>query len=208
MRMYVRPYCLYVVSPLYTLSFLLSDGFFLAMNWLGLCHMFRELFLEVIWRGPARRILWKSCGRLLNGLTHLASVRLDQHWPKLRKSNGERYAYLSHRQAVLESLRSRPAWAHLVERPKVRFCGTLAVVLTILRSQEWSGVITLISLSLLLVLWVWASFASHKYFLYAESSFANLLQDFVMTGLANIHSTEKKTERVQNAVWLWVWSSS
>ncbi|KAG6550457.1 hypothetical protein Mapa_007999 [Marchantia paleacea] len=40
------------------------------------------------------------------------------HWPKLRKSNGERYAYLSHHQAVLESLRSRPAWAHLVERPK------------------------------------------------------------------------------------------
>ncbi|KAL3682996.1 hypothetical protein R1sor_001018 [Riccia sorocarpa] len=40
------------------------------------------------------------------------------HWPKLRKSNGERYSSLSHRQAVLESLKSRPAWAHLVDRTK------------------------------------------------------------------------------------------
>ncbi|KAL2611699.1 hypothetical protein R1flu_023391 [Riccia fluitans] len=40
------------------------------------------------------------------------------HWPKLRKLNGERYSFSSHRQAVLESLKSRPAWAHLVDRPK------------------------------------------------------------------------------------------
>ncbi|CAM6104415.1 unnamed protein product [Calypogeia fissa] len=38
------------------------------------------------------------------------------HWPKLRKPNGERYAYPSHRLAVLDCLRNRPAWAHLVGR--------------------------------------------------------------------------------------------
>ncbi|XP_057830457.2 uncharacterized protein LOC131041404 isoform X2 [Cryptomeria japonica] len=38
------------------------------------------------------------------------------HWQKLRKHNGERYAYTSHYQAVLDCLRNRTAWAHLVDR--------------------------------------------------------------------------------------------
>ena len=43
-----------------------------------------------------------------------------QHWSKLRKHNGERYAYSSHRQAVLDCLRNRSAWSHLIDRgPKV-----------------------------------------------------------------------------------------
>lgn len=43
-----------------------------------------------------------------------------QYWQKLRKPNGERYAYASHRQAVLDCLRNRSSWSHLVDRgPKV-----------------------------------------------------------------------------------------
>lgn len=38
------------------------------------------------------------------------------HWSKLRKHNGERYAYTSHRQAVLDCLRNRSAWSHLIDR--------------------------------------------------------------------------------------------
>ncbi|KAH9322099.1 hypothetical protein KI387_016738, partial [Taxus chinensis] len=38
------------------------------------------------------------------------------HWQNLRKHNGERYAYTSHCQAVLDCLRNRTAWAHLVDR--------------------------------------------------------------------------------------------
>ncbi|KAL1814072.1 hypothetical protein ACET3Z_024137 [Daucus carota] len=38
------------------------------------------------------------------------------HWPYLRKNNGERYAYSSHSQAVLDCLRSRREWAQLVDR--------------------------------------------------------------------------------------------
>ncbi|XP_039056677.1 uncharacterized protein LOC120199733 [Hibiscus syriacus] len=42
------------------------------------------------------------------------------HWPNLRKHNGERYAYSSHSQAVLDCLRNRQEWAQLVDRgPKV-----------------------------------------------------------------------------------------
>lgn len=45
-----------------------------------------------------------------------------QHWHKLRKHNGERYAYTSHSQAVLDCLRNRNEWAQLVDRgPKVCF---------------------------------------------------------------------------------------
>lgn len=45
---------------------------------------------------------------------------LFQHWPNLRKHNGERYAYSSHSQAVLDCLRNRQEWAQLVDRgPKV-----------------------------------------------------------------------------------------
>uniref|UniRef100_A0A5B6ZMZ7 Zinc finger PHD-type domain-containing protein n=1 Tax=Davidia involucrata TaxID=16924 RepID=A0A5B6ZMZ7_DAVIN len=38
------------------------------------------------------------------------------HWPNLRKHNGERYAYSSHSQAVLDCLRNRHEWARLVDR--------------------------------------------------------------------------------------------
>ncbi|KAL6568914.1 hypothetical protein OROHE_003655 [Orobanche hederae] len=38
------------------------------------------------------------------------------HWPHLRKHNGERYAYSSHFQAVLDCLRNRSEWARLVDR--------------------------------------------------------------------------------------------
>ncbi|XWS50182.1 hypothetical protein CRYUN_Cryun12cG0067100 [Craigia yunnanensis] len=42
------------------------------------------------------------------------------HWPNLRKHNGERYAYSSHSQAVLDCLRNRQEWAQLVDRgPKI-----------------------------------------------------------------------------------------
>ncbi|KAL9230935.1 hypothetical protein vseg_006223 [Gypsophila vaccaria] len=38
------------------------------------------------------------------------------HWSNLRKHNGERYAYSSHSQAVLDCLRNRTEWARLVDR--------------------------------------------------------------------------------------------
>ncbi|CAL1386631.1 unnamed protein product [Linum trigynum] len=38
------------------------------------------------------------------------------HWSNLRKHNGERYAYSSHSQAVLDCLRNRHEWARLVDR--------------------------------------------------------------------------------------------
>ncbi|KAK4262968.1 hypothetical protein QN277_028452 [Acacia crassicarpa] len=38
------------------------------------------------------------------------------HWNNLRKHNGDRYAYTSHSQAVLDCLRNRPEWARLVDR--------------------------------------------------------------------------------------------
>lgn len=38
------------------------------------------------------------------------------HWQNLRKHNGERYAYASHSQAVLDCLRNRSEWARLVDR--------------------------------------------------------------------------------------------
>lgn len=38
------------------------------------------------------------------------------HWQSLRKHNGERYAYSSHSQAVLDCLRNRSEWARLVDR--------------------------------------------------------------------------------------------
>uniref|UniRef100_A0A7N0ZZE6 Zinc finger PHD-type domain-containing protein n=2 Tax=Kalanchoe fedtschenkoi TaxID=63787 RepID=A0A7N0ZZE6_KALFE len=38
------------------------------------------------------------------------------HWHNLRKHNGERYAYSSHSQAVLDCLRNRSEWAQLVDR--------------------------------------------------------------------------------------------
>ncbi|KAK9150834.1 hypothetical protein Syun_009143 [Stephania yunnanensis] len=38
------------------------------------------------------------------------------HWDDLRKLNGERYAYSSHSQAVLDCLRNRNEWAQLVDR--------------------------------------------------------------------------------------------
>lgn len=41
---------------------------------------------------------------------------VQPHWPHLRKHNGERYAYSSHFQAVLDCLRNRSEWARLVDR--------------------------------------------------------------------------------------------
>ncbi|PHT92139.1 hypothetical protein T459_00021 [Capsicum annuum] len=38
------------------------------------------------------------------------------HWPNLRKHNGERYAYSSHSQAVLDCLRNRSEWSRMVDR--------------------------------------------------------------------------------------------
>ncbi|KAK8965135.1 hypothetical protein KSP40_PGU004729 [Platanthera guangdongensis] len=38
------------------------------------------------------------------------------YWRSLRKPNGERYAYFSHSQAVLDCLRNRSQWAHLIDR--------------------------------------------------------------------------------------------
>lgn len=38
------------------------------------------------------------------------------HWHTLRKHNGERYAYSSHSQAVLDCLRNRQEWAQLIDR--------------------------------------------------------------------------------------------
>ncbi|XP_060206691.1 uncharacterized protein LOC132634697 [Lycium barbarum] len=38
------------------------------------------------------------------------------HWPNLRKHNGERYAYSSHSQAVLDCLRNRSEWSRLIDR--------------------------------------------------------------------------------------------
>lgn len=38
------------------------------------------------------------------------------HWRNLRKHNGERYAYSTHSQAVLDCLRNRSEWAQLVDR--------------------------------------------------------------------------------------------
>lgn len=58
---------------------------------------------------------------ILNEKGHQASYdyiceEVLPHWPKLRKHNGERYAYTSHRQAVLDCLRNRTAWSHLIDR--------------------------------------------------------------------------------------------
>ncbi|XP_078446368.1 uncharacterized protein LOC144715313 [Wolffia australiana] len=38
------------------------------------------------------------------------------HWKNLRKPNGDKYAYSSHSQAVLDCLRNRSQWAHLIDR--------------------------------------------------------------------------------------------
>ncbi|MQM01062.1 hypothetical protein Taro_033811 [Colocasia esculenta] len=40
----------------------------------------------------------------------------SEHWRNLRKPNGERYAYSNHSQAVLDCLRNRSEWAHLIDR--------------------------------------------------------------------------------------------
>lgn len=48
----------------------------------------------------------------------------------MRKHNGERYAYSSHSQAVLDCLRNRSEWARLVDRgPKVYFSAILTFLL-------------------------------------------------------------------------------
>lgn len=63
---------------------------------------------------------WNGLSVTLNGCF---SCVLSQHWHNLRKHNGERYAYSSHSQAVLDCLRNRHEWARLVDRgPKVCSC--------------------------------------------------------------------------------------
>lgn len=75
-----------------------------------------------------------------------------QHWPHLRKHNGERYAYSSHSQAVLDCLRNRSEWARLVDRgPKVWFCCLSKLYFIWLRSMSyyvqvnWTGNFILLS---------------------------------------------------------------
>ena len=66
-------------------------------------------------------LLWVEMGCLW--LNVFYSCVLSQHWHNLRKHNGERYAYSSHSQAVLDCLRNRHEWARLVDRgPKVCIC--------------------------------------------------------------------------------------
>ncbi|XP_010260669.1 PREDICTED: uncharacterized protein LOC104599711 isoform X2 [Nelumbo nucifera] len=70
--------------------------------------------------GPAPRTLpglideIMSKGRRMT-YEELCNVVLP-HWHSLRKHNGERYAYSSHSQAVLDCLRNRNEWAQLVDR--------------------------------------------------------------------------------------------
>ena len=81
--------------------------------------------------------LWRTVQRCFTGMCkmsiHVRSEKICymfliilstvQHWPHLRKHNGERYAYSSHSQAVLDCLRNRSEWARLVDRgPKVCHC--------------------------------------------------------------------------------------
>lgn len=63
-------------------------------------------------------VRWLSSGGV--GINSATYGFFLQHWHNLRKHNGERYAYTSHSQAVLDCLRNRHEWARLVDRgPKV-----------------------------------------------------------------------------------------
>ncbi|XP_021900330.1 uncharacterized protein LOC110816440 isoform X2 [Carica papaya] len=64
--------------------------------------------------GLINEILMKNHGRRMSHEELFDAVL--PHWPNLRKHNGERYAYSSHSQAVLDCLRNRQEWARLVDR--------------------------------------------------------------------------------------------
>lgn len=82
------------------------------MTYEELCNAVLPVYYLVI-----SRHLSFSFGRCSNVLLLFLFL---QHWPHLRKHNGERYAYSSHSQAVLDCLRNRHEWARLVDRgPKV-----------------------------------------------------------------------------------------
>ncbi|KAI4332293.1 hypothetical protein L6164_017215 [Bauhinia variegata] len=74
--------------------------------------------------GTARRPVHRTLPGLINEIMskgrrmtyeELCNAVLP-HWNNLRKHNGERYAYSSHSQAVLDCLRNRHEWARLVDR--------------------------------------------------------------------------------------------
>ncbi|EPS65734.1 hypothetical protein M569_09044, partial [Genlisea aurea] len=68
----------------------------------------------------AHRTLPGVIAEIMNEGKHMTYEELCNavlpHWPHLRKHNGERYAYSSHSQAVLDCLRNRSEWARLVDR--------------------------------------------------------------------------------------------
>ncbi|KAI7757947.1 hypothetical protein M8C21_028192, partial [Ambrosia artemisiifolia] len=70
--------------------------------------------------GPAHRTLPGLIADIMSKGKRMAYEDLCNavlpHWPNLRKHNGERYAYSSHSQAVLDCLRNRSEWARLVDR--------------------------------------------------------------------------------------------
>ncbi|GAB2209877.1 hypothetical protein Drorol1_Dr00027102, partial [Drosera rotundifolia] len=71
-------------------------------------------------KGPARRTLPALIAEIMNKGRRMTYEELCNavlpHWNNLRKHNGERYAYSSHSQAVLDCLRNRSEWARLVDR--------------------------------------------------------------------------------------------
>ncbi|KAK6250895.1 hypothetical protein SCA6_004900 [Theobroma cacao] len=71
-------------------------------------------------RGSAPRTLPGLINEIMSKGRRMAYEELCNavlpHWPNLRKHNGERYAYSSHSQAVLDCLRNRQEWAQLVDR--------------------------------------------------------------------------------------------
>lgn len=70
--------------------------------------------------GPAHRTLPGLINEIMSKGKRMTYEELCNavlpHWHNLRKHNGERYAYSSHSQAVLDCLRNRTEWAQLVDR--------------------------------------------------------------------------------------------
>ncbi|GAB2300804.1 hypothetical protein Dimus_034837 [Dionaea muscipula] len=71
-------------------------------------------------KGPAHRTLPALIAGIMSKGRRMTYEELCNavlpHWHNLRKHNGERYAYSSHSQAVLDCLRNRSEWARLVDR--------------------------------------------------------------------------------------------
>ncbi|KAK2664408.1 hypothetical protein Ddye_002982 [Dipteronia dyeriana] len=71
-------------------------------------------------RAPVHRTLPGLINEIMSKGKRMAYEELCNavlpHWPHLRKHNGERYAYATHSQAVLDCLRNRHEWARLVDR--------------------------------------------------------------------------------------------